>query len=110
MVTPTCCHFSPQNSGNGTAWRLEDIAKPTLTRPNAADIYRPDILDHIEATIKELDGELRQLSLDIHGMLYSLNHMNGLPDLVLAHPELGYKELCALCEGRHWGVECSLFK
>lgn len=75
MTTPTCCHFSIQNSGSGTAWRPEDIARPTPATPNAGDIYRPDILDHIEATITELDEELRKLSLDIHD-----------------HPELAFKE------------------
>jgi hypothetical protein len=68
MTTPTCCHFSTQNSGNGTAWRPDDTDRPTPAKPTASEIYRPDILDHIEATIKELDGELRELSLDIHGM------------------------------------------
>lgn len=70
MNTPTCCHFSTQNSSSGVAWRPEDTAKPTPARPNASDIYRPEILDHIESTIKELDGELRELSLDIHGRWY----------------------------------------
>jgi hypothetical protein len=70
MTTPTCCHFSPQNSGNGIAWRPGDAAKPTPARPDGPDIYRPDIADRIEATIKELGGELRELSLDIHGMWY----------------------------------------
>lgn len=74
MTTPTCCHFSIQNSGSGTAWRPEDIARPTPATPNAGDIYRPDILDHIEATITELDEELRKLSLDIHGRCISISN------------------------------------
>lgn len=77
-TVPTCCHFSSQNSGGGTAWRPEDTAKPTPANPNGTELYRPDILDHIEATIKELDGELRELSLDIHSMW----HIPKLYDLV----------------------------
>jgi len=59
-----CCQFTPTNSG--PVWSPEDTAKPTPARPNSSDIYRPDILEHIEATIKGLDAELRELSLDIH--------------------------------------------
>ncbi|KAF8062299.1 hypothetical protein FPV67DRAFT_1421783 [Lyophyllum atratum] len=71
----TCgCQFATQNAG--PVWSPEDKAKAAPTRPNGAeDIYRPDILEHIEATIKELDSQLRELSLDIH-----------------AHPEIRFEE------------------
>ncbi|KAG6860241.1 hypothetical protein C0995_013787 [Termitomyces sp. Mi166 len=69
------CQLATQNTG--PVWRPSDNVKPTPSRPNA-DIYRPDILQNIEETLKELDGELRALSLDIH-----------------AHPELKYVEYYA---------------
>ncbi|KAF5384097.1 hypothetical protein D9615_003262 [Tricholomella constricta] len=73
-MTGCGCQFSTQTTG--PVWHPDDKAIPTPTRPNGEkDIYRPDILEHIEATIKELDGELRELSLDIH-----------------SHPELKYEE------------------
>ncbi|GLB39888.1 putative peptidase dimerisation domain containing protein [Lyophyllum shimeji] len=71
----TCgCQFATLSSG--PVWSPEDIAEPAPTRPNGLpDIYRPDILENIEATIKELDSELRELSLDIH-----------------SHPEIRFEE------------------
>ncbi|RDB23724.1 Peptidase M20 domain-containing protein 2 [Hypsizygus marmoreus] len=73
-MTGCGCQFATQNSG--PVWSPDDKAKPTPSRPDGASgIYRPDILEHIEATIKELDGELRDLSLDIH-----------------SHPELSFDE------------------
>ncbi|KAG6834485.1 hypothetical protein H0H93_009394 [Arthromyces matolae] len=69
------CQLGSQNSNaSPVIWRPDDNAKPIPSRPNA-EIYRPDILQSIEKTLKELDGELRELSLDIH-----------------AHPELRYEE------------------
>lgn len=47
-------------------WRPEDAQKPAPVKPGASELYRPDILATIEAKIKELDPELRELSLDIH--------------------------------------------
>lgn len=61
----TCCHFTPVKGGR--VWSPEDTAQPTPATPGATDIYRPDILENIEATIKGLDAELRELSLNIHG-------------------------------------------
>lgn len=61
-----CCHFTPVKGGR--VWSPEDTAQPTPATPGATDIYRPDILEHIEATIKGLDTELRELSLNIHGV------------------------------------------
>ena len=64
------CHSEesiPQPSLN--VWRPDDKVQPTPARPGSTEIYRPDILETIEAKIKELDAELRELSLDIHGML-----------------------------------------
>lgn len=48
-------------------WRPEDEAPPV--KSNTSELYRPDILETIEKTIEELDGELRRLSLDIHGKM-----------------------------------------
>ncbi|KAI0315031.1 hypothetical protein OF83DRAFT_389613 [Amylostereum chailletii] len=62
----TCCDFSAC-SGD-----------PTNPPPYAASlegIYRPEVLDTIEAELNELDSELRKLSLQIHD-----------------HPELGFNE------------------
>lgn len=48
-------------------WRPDDQDKPSPSTPDATEIYRPDVLATIEATIQELDKELRTLSIDIHG-------------------------------------------
>ncbi|PPQ95365.1 hypothetical protein CVT26_008210 [Gymnopilus dilepis] len=56
-------------------WRSDDNAKAAPARPGSTQLFRPDILQTIEAKIAELDSELRELSLNIH-----------------AHPELGYEE------------------
>ena len=66
-MTTQCYHFTPAHTG--PVWSPEDSAKHAPARPNASDIYRPDLLDHIEETIKFLDAELRELSLDLHSML-----------------------------------------
>ncbi|KAG6811756.1 hypothetical protein H0H92_005953 [Tricholoma furcatifolium] len=63
----SCCCKSGETTSLGPIWRPDDSTKPTPQRPNA-EIYRPDIYANIEETLKELDGELRELSLDIHGM------------------------------------------
>jgi hypothetical protein len=55
-------------SSNNIVWRPDDKEQPSPARPGSSDIYRPDILETIEAKIKELDSELRELSLDIHGV------------------------------------------
>ncbi|TFK31808.1 hypothetical protein BDQ12DRAFT_693525 [Crucibulum laeve] len=62
-------------SSSSPVWRPDDKAQPTPKKPGATELYRPDILETIETTIKELNAELRELSLDIH-----------------AHPELGFVE------------------
>ncbi|PPQ77930.1 hypothetical protein CVT25_015405 [Psilocybe cyanescens] len=73
------CHLHSSDAAppksSDKVWRPTDQAKAAATRPNSSDIYRPDILETIEAKITEMDKELRELSLDIH-----------------AHPELGYEE------------------
>lgn len=74
-------------------WRPDDNAKATPARPGSSEIFRPDILETIEAKIAELDPELRALSLDIHGLshntyVFAFSRSNNHP----AHPELGYKE------------------
>ncbi|KAJ6590974.1 hypothetical protein DFH09DRAFT_907952 [Mycena vulgaris] len=57
----------------GTVWRPEDTSPATPVCPDT--VYREDILETIEQTITALDGELRELSMDIHD-----------------HPELAYEE------------------
>jgi len=70
------CHSAESTpQSNNKVWRPDDKTQATPSRPGSIEIYRPDILETIEAKIKELDGELRELSLDIH-----------------AHPELGFEE------------------
>ena len=54
-------------SNSGVVWRPDDDAVPMPAQPGSSEIYRPDILETIEAKIKEMDAEARKLSLDIHG-------------------------------------------
>jgi hypothetical protein len=49
----------------GTVWRPEDKSPAVPVCPDS--VYREDIFETIEQTIKALDGELRELSMDIHG-------------------------------------------
>ncbi|KAJ3518876.1 hypothetical protein NMY22_g13463 [Coprinellus aureogranulatus] len=76
------CHCSDQHSESTVdltrVWRPDDAQKPAPVKAGATELYRPDILETIERKIKELDPELRELSLDIH-----------------SHPELGYEEFYA---------------
>lgn len=58
-------------------WRRDETAQASPARPGASELYRPDILETIEAKIKELDEELRKLSLDIHGKYIA----NSCPEL-----------------------------
>lgn len=46
-------------------WRPGDDTKDV--KGNNADLYHPDVYKLIEKKIGELDEELRELSLDIHG-------------------------------------------
>jgi hypothetical protein len=59
-------HHQPPAS-LGKVWLADDTGNPSPRDPNR-EIFRPDILDHIEKTITSLDNELRTLSLDIHGV------------------------------------------
>jgi len=63
------CTSTITNSVRASAnrvWRPDDGTSPAPPLP-ATDIYRPDILETIASRIKEIDGELKALSLDIHG-------------------------------------------
>lgn len=60
-------HNHASDSPNSKVWRPDDNAQPTPSQPGSSELYRPDILETIEAKIKEMDAELRELSLDIHG-------------------------------------------
>ena len=64
-----CNQDANDNISNSKVWRPEDQAEPTPSRPGSSQLYRPDILETIEAKIKEMDTELRELSLDIHGII-----------------------------------------
>jgi len=69
------CQCSPDIQGPVLVWHPDDKEKPAPKRPNSTEVYRLDVLETIEARIKELNEELRELSLDIHD-----------------HPELGFEE------------------
>lgn len=74
-------------------WRPgDDVA---LVKGTGADIFRPDVYKVIEAKIAELDGELRTLSLEIHGayacVLCCLTLLMGVCGHV-DHPEIGFEE------------------
>ena len=62
-------HHTSDNihSSNSKVWRPDDTDEATPVRPGSTQLYRPDILETIEARIKEMDAELRELSLAIHG-------------------------------------------
>ena len=60
-------HLNDVPKSSNKVWHPDDETKPTPARPNSSELYRPDILQTIEARIEELDKELRELSLDIHG-------------------------------------------
>lgn len=51
-------------------WRVGDNVD--WVKGTGAEIFRPDIYQVIEAKIQELDKDLRQLSLDIHGELLTM--------------------------------------
>jgi hypothetical protein len=61
------CHCDSVEQTAFTLWRPEDKYHPTPLRPGSSEIYRADILETIEVKIKELNEELRAVSLDIHG-------------------------------------------
>lgn len=56
------------SSAKATVWHPDDPAQPTPSSPNSTELYRPDVLETIETKVREMDGELRALSLDIHCM------------------------------------------
>jgi len=87
------CHQDHLPTSNSIVWRPDDTAQPTPSQPGSTQLYRPDILETIEAKIKEMDPELRELSLDIHGIIniYTFGYTTST-DLNVAHPELGYQE------------------
>ncbi|KAF8208191.1 hypothetical protein K438DRAFT_317934 [Mycena galopus ATCC 62051] len=73
MTNMTPQSFKAAPTPPGTVWRPDDTTPAVPVCPDS--VYREDILEAIEQKIKALDGELRELSLDIH-----------------SHPELGYEE------------------
>lgn len=60
------------NHHHHVLWRPEDDykVKPTLEE---GDIYRPDILAVVDTAIDSLSADLRELNLDIHGVLLTRN-------------------------------------
>ena len=99
-----CNHLACDDSSdsNSKVWRPDDTDQPTPRKPGFSQLYRPDILETIEAKIKEMDAELRELSLDIHGntisIFFFLIRFSSSSTIYLthppriAHPELGYEE------------------
>ena len=88
------CNHLANDTSNLKVWRPDDTAQPTPRQPGSNQLYRPDILETIEAKIKEMDAELRELSLDIHGII-DIRHSvfwSDFSHLPVAHPELGYEE------------------
>ncbi|KAJ6613597.1 hypothetical protein B0H10DRAFT_1805128 [Mycena sp. CBHHK59/15] len=73
MTQITTQLFQAAPAPPGTVWRPEDKTPAVPVCPDT--VYREDILKTIEETIKVLDGELRELSMDIHD-----------------HPEIAYEE------------------
>jgi hypothetical protein len=59
-------------ANNHVLWRPEDDykVKPTLEE---GDIYRPDILAVVDTAIDSLSSDLRELNLDVHGVLLTRN-------------------------------------
>jgi len=63
------CHpHEPTHAASDLPWHPDDKATPAPARPGFSQLFRPDVLETIEQKIGELDGELRELSLDIHGV------------------------------------------
>ncbi|TFK75626.1 hypothetical protein BDN72DRAFT_885678 [Pluteus cervinus] len=69
------CGSNKTTANTGEVWRPDNEAVPAPANPDETKLFRPDVLKTVEAKIKELDSELRALSLEIH-----------------ANPELGYEE------------------
>ena len=67
-----CNDLACDTPNSKVVWRPDDTAQPTPRKPGFSQLYRPDILETIEAKIKEMDAELRELSLDIHGKYKSI--------------------------------------
>jgi hypothetical protein len=66
------CQCSPDSEPQSNfdlsrVWRPDDGQTPAPLKPGHSAIYREDIFETIREKIKELDPELRELSLDIHG-------------------------------------------
>jgi hypothetical protein len=61
-------HTELSSSAKAIVWHPDDNAQPAPSNPNPSEIYRPEVLETIEAKIHEMDSDLRALSLDIHGM------------------------------------------
>lgn len=69
-----CCVYEELDSE--TFWDTANIDQlPLYAEDRKDDVYRPEVLETIELTVKSLDEDLRKLSLDIH-----------------EHPEIMFKE------------------
>jgi len=68
-----CIHDSSNPQSNARVWHPDDKVKATPSKPNSSSIYRPDVLETIEAKVADMDAELRALSLDIHGIFFALS-------------------------------------
>ena len=68
LLYPSTMCNPPSERSSAIVWHPDDPAQPTPSQPNSTELYRPDILETIEANVHEMDAELRALSLDIHCM------------------------------------------
>jgi len=61
-------HTDPPANTKAIVWHPDDNAQPTPSNPKSGKIFRPEVLETMEAKMREMDSELRALSLDIHCM------------------------------------------
>ena len=61
-------HTELSSSAKAIVWHPDDNATPTPSNPNPTGIYRPEVLETIEGKMREMNSDLRALSLDIHCM------------------------------------------
>lgn len=91
------CQPTASSQADGTFWRHGADVKDV--KGTNEPIYKPDVYELINKKISELDKELRELSLDIHGAsdCISLSHATDDTDLLSSsadHPELKFEEQC----------------
>lgn len=85
-----CWSNSPQSD------EFYDDHLPPYSQNHPGDMFRPEVMQTIEDKLDELDSELRELSLKIHGKLKSKYvDSHDAPSLTrdpADHPELMFQE------------------